>query len=213
MVVKKTQYANPANYNANTITLTDGDPAALEVDVNGNLKTVSTGASPAGAISPDSIIINPSSNFTRPANTTQYVIGQLVANSVTAGSVVPLSWTVSRLAAGNFFVRRARLKKSTASLTSASFVLYLYAASPTCANGDGATFSTTESTFLGSFNITCSTAFSDPAADGQGVPTAGNEVGVALASGQTIYGLLSAANTYTPGSAEVFTVVLEVYQN
>lgn len=212
-MVTQSQSGNPANYNANGVTLTDQQAAALEVDINGYLKTVAGGSSPAGVITPDVLITNPSSNFTRPANTTPYVIGQLVANSVTAGSVVPLSWTAARLPAGNFFVRRARLKKSTASLTNASFTLYLYATSPTVANGDGATFSSTESTSLGSFNITCSTSFSDPAAGGIGVPTVGSEIGVALASGQTIYGLLVAAGAYTPGSAEVFTVVLEVYQN
>lgn len=51
MAKKKTQYGQPANYNITPATRSDGEGTALEVDANGNLKTVSggTGAS-AGQI-------------------------------------------------------------------------------------------------------------------------------------------------------------------
>jgi hypothetical protein len=165
---------------------------------------------------PVDTVIQPSANFTRPANTTAYAAGQLVANSVTAGSVVPLSWTAARIAAGNFFIRRARLKKSTTTLTAASFRLHLYAADPSTAagisNGDGGAWLTKHASYLGSIYIAVSKAFSDAAA-GQGSPEIGAEINVALASGQTIYGLLEARDAYAPGNAEVFTVELELHQN
>lgn len=162
-------------------------------------------------------IATPSANFTRPADTTAYASGDLVANSTTAGSVVPLSWTAARIAAGNFLVRRARLKKSTASLTNASFRLHLYAADPSAAsgiaNGDNGAWSTKHASYLGSIAIVVDKAFSDPAAGAQGAPDSGADIQVALGSGQTIYGLLEARGAYTPGNAEVFTVELEIHQN
>lgn len=48
----KSQYGNPANYNANTVTLNDGDASALNVDINGNLKvTALTSPGNAQAVS------------------------------------------------------------------------------------------------------------------------------------------------------------------
>ncbi len=149
--------------------------------------------------------------FTRPADTTQYASGDLVANSTTAGSVVPMSFVVARSTGGSGMVRRARVRKSGAILTSASFRLHLYSASPTLTNGDNAAWLTTVSGYLGSIDITLDKAFSDAAA-GQGTPNTGAEVNF-VTTVQTLYGLLEARATYTPASAEVFTVDLEVIQN
>ena len=41
MAEKFAKNTNPANYNATPATRVDGEPSALEVDVNGNLKTTS----------------------------------------------------------------------------------------------------------------------------------------------------------------------------
>src|ERR1035437_6627566 len=54
--------------------------------------------------------------FTRPANTTPYTDGQLIANSTNVGYVVPLSWSVARVVGGSVSLVRARLKKSSTSL-------------------------------------------------------------------------------------------------
>lgn len=166
-------------------------------------------------------LATPSANFTRPADTTAYASGDLVANSVTAASVVPLSWTAAaRVAAGSFLVRRARLKKSTTGVTAATFRLHLYTSDPSAssgiANGDNAAWSTNHSGYVGSIDLDISgatgRAFRDSAAV-QGAPAVGQEINVKLASGQTIYGLLEARGAYTPGNAEIFTVDLELQQN
>lgn len=158
-------------------------------------------------------IVTPSANFTRPADTTPYTLGDLVANSTTAGSVTPLSWTAARVAAGSLYVRRVRLLKSTTSTTNALFRLHLYSASPTgIANGDNGAFSTNAAGYLGGCDIQVSRVFVD-GAWGAGVPITGAEINVALTSGQTIYGLLEALAGYTPGDSEVFTATLEVQQN
>lgn len=155
----------------------------------------------------------PSSSFTRPANTTAYASGDLVANNTAAGSVTPLSWTAARVAAGSFMVRRARLTTSSTSTTNASFRLHLYSASPTVTNGDNGVWLSNEADdYLGSMDITVDKAFSD-GASGQGSPGIGSDINVKLASGQTIYGLLEARAAYTPTSAGTFAVTLEVLQN
>lgn len=162
------------------------------------------------------VLATPSANFTRPADTTAYALGDLVANSTTAGSVTPLSWTAARVAAGSFLVRRARAKKSGTSVTNASFRLHLYSASPTCTNGDNGAWLTTVSGYLASIDLDMSSSngrvFSDAAAV-NGTPNVGSDLGVKLASGQTMYGLLECRAAYTPGNAEVFTVELELLQN
>lgn len=177
------------------------------------LKTINT---TLGSLNVGGYATNPSANFNRPADTSVYASGDLIANSTTAGSVTPLSWTAARTAAGSFTIRRARLKKSGTTTTNATFRLHLYSASPTFANGDNAAWSTTESGYLGSFDLdmTAATArvFSD-SAKVISAPSVGTDVTVKLASGQTIYGVLEARAAYTPASTETFTVELEVIQN
>lgn len=158
-------------------------------------------------------IVTPSYNFTRPADTTPYSVGDLVANSTTAGSVVPMSWTAARVAAGSFYVRRVRLFKSTTTTTNAIFRIHLYSAAPsTIANGDNAAFLTAEAGYVGAFDVQLTRTFSD-GVWGAGVPIVGAEVNVVLPSAQLVYGLIEARADYTPGDSEVFTTTLEVQQN
>ena len=96
-----------------------------------------------------SAIAQPVASFTRPANTTQYTSGNLVANSATAASVVPMKFLVAvpTLCPGRLvYIRRARLQKSTTSATAATFRLHLYGTDPSAssgiANGDEGAWST-----------------------------------------------------------------------
>lgn len=158
---------------------------------------------------------NPSANFTRPADTTAYASGDLVANSTTAGSVSPMQFTVARVAGGSFMLRRVKITKSTTSVTNASFRLHLFLASPaTITNGDNGAFSVSgvAAGALGRFDVTIDQAYTDGAA-GWGVPVTGFDMSIDLSSGLIIYGLLEARAAYTPGSAEVFTVTLDDLQN
>lgn len=158
-------------------------------------------------------IVNPSANFTRPADTTTYASGDLVANSTTAGSVTPLTLAVGW---SQFKLLGARLKKSSTSISNVSFRLHLYSASPTVANGDNGAFSSTHSGYLGhiTFDPSYCVAFSD-AVGSFGTPItnssqAPHDKRIALVSGTTIYGLLEARAAYSPASEEVFTVTLEI---
>lgn len=182
----------------------------------GTLSVVSTaGEAHIGQVGGRTVVVGGS--FSRPADTTAYASGDLVANSATAGSVVAIPVTAARINGGSARVTRARLKKSSASLTNAQFRVHLYrddpAASTGISNGDNGAWLTKEATYLGSFDITMDRAFSD-AAKGVGVPTTGPFVAFEAAAGsQLIYALIEARAGYTPASAETFTLALEIDQD
>lgn len=154
-------------------------------------------------------ICNPSASFTRPADTTAYASGDLVANSTTAGSVAPLSF--DGIWSNRFSIKRVRLTKSGTTATNGQFRVHFYGASPTCANGDNGAWSTDQAAkYYGSIDVTVA-AFTDGCA-GVGAATAGAELNVQLptANGHTVYALLEARAAYTPANAEVFTLVPEI---
>jgi hypothetical protein len=157
---------------------------------------------------------NPASSFTRPNDTSVYASGDLVANSTAAGSVVALSWTAARFAAGSFVVLRARLFKSGTSAASAAFRIHLFSAAPTVSNGDNGVFSiaTGAADYLGSLDVNSMQAGADGCM-GHGAPNIGSQIAVKLNSGQILYGLVEVRGAYTPGAQEVFIVVLEVLQD
>jgi hypothetical protein len=149
-----------------------------------------------------------SDSFTRPANTTQYAAADLVANHTTAGSVVPLSFNVG---SGGAFLTRIRIEKSDSDIVAADFSISLFTSSPTPANGDNGAFSTDVSDKIARIDMGAMTAGSD---DDFVIINSG-DAGLANAlvldeSVGTIYALLEANDTYTPASAEVFTVYLTV---
>lgn len=160
-----------------------------------------------------------SANFTRPADTTAYASGDLVANSTTSGSVVPLSFTnVVRTAGDCVRIERVRIEKSGTSLTNASFRFHLFEASPTPTVGDNGVFNNAGAlatnnvlNHAGSFPVTMTWSGSDGAM-GIGVPTTGAGATASPTSGTTLYGLLEVTAAYTPASGEVFYVVLEGYR-
>jgi hypothetical protein len=163
--------------------------------------------------SPDAVVLGGAS-FTRPADTTAYASGDLVANSTTAGSVSPLSLTVAPVNNGTGVIRRVWLQKSGTSLTNASFRVHLYAQSTaiTCANGDNSAWSTNSvAGYIGSYDVTMDRAFTD-GAKGFGLPSIGQELFFAAPNGtRAILALLEARAAYTPASAEVFTLTAEVW--
>jgi hypothetical protein len=161
-----------------------------------------------GAEGPLGDFYNQSISFTRPGDTTPYASGDLVANSVTAGSVVPMTFTVGTTALGTqFTLSRIELRKNGTSITTANFRVHLYSTtSPTVSNGDNAAFLTTgTANYLGKFDVTIDQAFTDGAAGF--VATGANNI--VLDSSQFIYALIEARAAYTPANAEIFTLKLE----
>jgi hypothetical protein len=141
-----------------------------------------------------------SARFTRPADTTAYASGDLVANSTTAGSVVPLSIAV---APGARQIRRVRIHTSSTNVTNAAFRVHFYGATVTAANGDNAAWSTSgAANYFGSVDVTVDKAFTDGAAG-----SATTEINCAVSG--TLFALVEARGAYTPTSAGVFNVTVE----
>lgn len=202
----------------NSATVGDLVPQVMLVDSTGAAANAATPVLAAGENHIGSVgghvAVAAAPTMTRPSDTTAYAVGDLVANSTTAGSVTPLAFAVSRVTGGGVLVRRARIRKSGTSVTNAQFRLHLYRATvATVANGDNGAWSTDGvANYLGALDVTVDRAFTDGAA-GNGVPLSGSEIGAIPTSGSTIYGLLEARAVYTPGNAETFTVSLEVLQS
>lgn len=163
-------------------------------------------------------IVTPTSAFTRPADTTAYASGDLVANSTTAASVVALSWVIGSPDTRKGFVRRVRMYSDQNNTTNASFRLHLYSTNPVATaptNGDNGALAVAtvgiNASYLGSVDITLDRVINTADAWGVGVPGAGAEVNYDIGSATTLYGLLEARAGYTPASAEVLTVVPEIH--
>lgn len=148
-------------------------------------------------------------SFTRPADTTAYASGDLVANSTTAASVVPLVFV------GKYnytFIKRVKLAKSGTGTTNALFRVHLFDSSPTTiTNGDNGALSTSGvANYLGAFDVTMSKAFTDGAC-GIGIPLVGGEIEAYNYLNHNTYALIEARGAYTPASGEIFTLTLETY--
>lgn len=161
-------------------------------------------------------IWNNSASFTRPATTPTYAAGNLVANSATAGSVVPVAVPVGgQTGFINMRLTRVRLTKSSTTTTNANFNIQMYS-SPTitCANGDGGAWSTNQAAnYIGTISVPSMTAFTD-GATGFGAMAAGSEAfwHVTNQTGQSlqfVYCLLTAGAAYVGVSGETFTITLE----
>lgn len=162
-------------------------------------------------------IWNLSATFTRPADTNAYALGDLIANSVTAGSVIPMAFTLGNsFPMGQFRLTRARLVKSgtTPPIANTSIRIHIYqgATAPTVTNGDnGAWLTAGAANWLGNVDITSMLAFSDGCA-GTGSCPAGSEMLIRTNTGDQLFALLQtqgSTGTYTPVSGEVFTLTLE----
>lgn len=155
----------------------------------------------------------PAATFARPADTTAYAVGDLVANSTTAGSVTPMQVTAARVAAGSFLINRVRLSKSGTAVTNAQFRVHLFNASPTVANGDnGVLLTAGRAGYIGRVDVDMSAASPNIFNDGAAAQADCGFL-VALAAGQVVWALIEARAAYTPASGETFALTLEVAQN
>lgn len=195
--------------------VSNSNPIPISIPGGASLTgTVSLGAGEAMAGHFGGMQINPSSTCTRPANTSGYSAADLVANNVTAGSVVVPSVSCARIAQGSFSIERARLYcNQTSNMQGVSFRVRLWITAPTYTNGDNGAYvvATGNAGYLGAM-----TGFFEQWGDGAMATLQvdyGPEINVKLASGQSIYWDMETLTGYTPSSAAVFTFVPEVKQD
>lgn len=156
--------------------------------------------------------------MTRVADNNNYAIGDIIANSVTAASVVPITVAASRAINKSAMIRRIRLKVDDISpWTNAVVRVHFFKDSPTVdTTGDNGAFAghVTESNHLGYIDVTLDRVFSDYV-KGNGIPSVGSEINFTPSTGTVnIFVLLEARTAITtPGSAKTFSLACEVHQN
>ena len=150
-------------------------------------------------------------SLTRLANTTAYASGQLVAQSATAGSCTGIALAAARVAGRGGRITGVRLAKTGTVVTNAAFRVHVFRKNPTFANADAGTFASgvngLASVEVGYFDVTIDQVYSDGA---RGFVDVNDRAFVTDAGSVNVYAVIEARAAYTPASAEVFTVELEV---
>lgn len=147
-------------------------------------------------------------SFTRPSDTTAYSIDDLVANSTTAGSVVPIKLPVGR--GGCKILSMYLIKSDATDVANSDFDINLFSSEPTTTAGDNAAWSIAASPiagYLGEWDFPTMVAGSEDAWTHLkwGDSAMPQPISVYTTTGY-VYGLLQADSAYGPASAEVFTV-------
>lgn len=146
-----------------------------------------------------------------PAGTTAYASGDVIANSATALSVVPIKFKLIDGIWAPAYFRKAQVKTPDTGAANLAVRLHLYKIAPTLTNGDNGAWLTTDSTWLGCFTGTLDKHFSD-FEKGELIPEQGSEVYCDAATGaikdEYIYGLLEARGAFTPIGNQDWSVTL-----
>src|SRR5260370_35236625 len=145
-----------------------------------------------------------STSFTRPNDTIAYTTGDLVANSTTVGSVVPLKFRIPG-ATGYAKITGVGIAKSTTTSTLAKWKVHLYNAVPTPNNGDNGVWLTTGLGYITNIAVDSSTlTFS--AGTNKSTASLVTPLPIQGDSGGFVYAFLADNGGYTPAANEVFTV-------
>ena len=165
----------------------------------------------AGASSPLAIV---GGTLKRPANTTAYAFGQLIASSTTAGSVVVPTAAVARGINTPGKIPALLLAKTSNNVTNAIFRVHLFSHAPTFTVGDGGVLQGgfTDTGYLGAFDVTVDQQGTVATGSiGQGAPKLGTDLPFTPGAGTTnVWWVLEARAAYTPTSGEIFTPTFTV---
>lgn len=188
---------------------------AADIVVTTGGGTLAAGENFIGIVGGKSAVVG--GTFTTPAGVTAYSIGDLIANSATAGSVVPITVAAARAADKTGMVRRARVKTVDTGAAGATVRVHLYKDDPSASsgitNGDNGVWLTKEANYIGAFDVILDKHFSDQE-KGVGAPLIGSELNFDPSSGTAnIFALLEARTAFTPQGAKVWSLALEVLQN
>lgn len=167
-------------------------------------------ANVAGVLRPLSKTIEAA--YTRPADTTAYAAGDVVANSTSAATILTFSNMARALGLGGV-IQNAALIMSTAAATKLSAELFLFDTAPTMQN-DNAAFAPSDSELDKCLGV----IVFDGTSTSNGARTTGNGCAIVTgaislsyqcaATAKDLYGVLVARNAYTPGNAETLRVRL-----
>ncbi len=192
-------------YNSTPQTLTNGQSTDLQGDANGYLKVnVAAGSGITATVSQTGFKV--SQSYTRPANTTAYVIGYAISASTTVGAQL----TYSAVGSANQYgvIERVEIMSSVKGATLPQILAYISGTTLASATvNDGAALEIDATTYaLGMSTIPC-VETSNTAARSKTIASGLNQP-FKLDSSGNFYVALGALNAYTPASGEVLTVVI-----
>jgi hypothetical protein len=200
---------------ANNIAITSGSGTTLKTTDNAgvhtphhNIDVIASGSNFIGAVK-TRFFAAAAATVTRPANTTAYSVNDAVSNNAAAGSVTPISFSVSNVSDDPVSLERVRILSTDTGLVGQTLRMFFYQTDPSASSGivggDNAAFSTKQGTFIGTMSGTLR-AFSD-GAGGVLTPDEGSRIITNPTGGaQTVFGLLQTLTAWTP-SANSTTIV------
>jgi len=159
---------------------------------------------------------NVDASFTRPADTTAYAVGDVMANSTSSPVVITFAGC-ARVDGGSGIISQVQMVDSSNTSTAGDFQLWLFDTSPTIDN-DNATWTPTDAALGDLIGIVA--LGSSPIIGNLTSGAGGNAVYQARdlnlpftcgAGVDDIYGVMVAQNAYVPISAEVFDYRLRIY--
>ena len=150
---------------------------------------------------------------TRPADTTAYAAGDVVAESTSAATV----WTFDDCARGaglGGILQGAAIIDSAAQSTKPDLELYLFTTAPATQN-DNAAWAPSDAEMEACIGVIAFSLSNFKVAGANGIISVEGiaKVFQCAASVRALYGILVARNAYTPISAEKFTISLQVIQD
>ena len=195
-----------------TIDTITGSPVAKTIDTgSAHLQQVIAGD-----------VVRVSDDFTRVSDTNIYAVGDHIASTTTAGSVTAAnsSFVLASALRDNDlggYIDQIVLQSSVSNTTASDFRVHFfntdpYASAPT--SGDNAALvlsANAASQYLGYIDVSLTLSLISGKTTGVGVPDI--PIPIKAASGTTIWGVLQTRNTYTPASAEVFTLYAQISQS
>lgn len=155
--------------------------------------------------------------FTRPADTTAYTAQDGVSNATSAASILTFVSNHADDTQGrslqngaSYQIKSAKLTKSTNSTTNASFDLYVFTSGvvATNDNSENGMLYINKHVRVGKIAFTLATAGTTNSTCAEQVVTDVNHTFKAIKG--NIFGQLVATGAYTPGSAEIFFIELEL---
>jgi len=149
----------------------------------------------------------------RPADTTVYAAGDVLAESTSAATVWTFSDTVRGSGLGGT-IQSAELIDSAAAATKPELELWLFDASLTTQN-DNAAWNPSDTEMKACIGMILFPAGGFMTAGANGMIMASNLVlpFQCAAASSTLYGILVVRNAYTPVSNEEFTIRLQIFQD
>jgi len=205
---------------ADNVTVDEGADKAIAADDVGSVwyqrVKVSFGAdgsaADANAANPFPVrgvaVVQPANaTFTRPADTTAYAVGDLIANNTTAGSVTRMSFTGASLGGSNGTGRITDLILSKSGTAAARIRAHFLKTDHAVTNGDNGALVLTSldiDNYLGYMDVSF-TGTDDGVGSGGNLVAKSYDLPVPYSiSGDTIYCVLEALTAWTPTSSGTF---------